>query len=408
MGIQARARSRVVFLRARFENRFRPGEDGMRPLDGVRVIEMAGLAPSPFCGMILADFGAEVAVVDRLSKGAPEIPNIMAKNPFDRGKRSIRVDLKRAEGIAVVRDLLLTADVLLEPYRPGVMEKLGLGPDEALEANPRLVYARLTGWGQNGSLASRAGHDINYIGISGALSLCRRQGEPPLPPSNLLGDFAGGGLLCATGILLALLERERSGKGQVVDAAMVDGACYLSTQFFGLLANQLMTLEIGTNLLDGGPHYYQVYETADGGYLAVGAIEERFYLKLLDGMGLDPADLPEQNDEARWPEMKVLFGKVFRTKSRDEWTRIFEGSDACVAPVLGLDELDAHPHNAERGILTTLGGTVQPAPAPRLSRTPGRADRPGRPRGSETWDLLQEMTYEEARIQALFDQGVVE
>ena len=380
----------------------------MRPLDGIRVIEMAGLAPSPFCGMILADFGAEVIVVDRPTQGAPEIPNIMERNPFDRGKRSIRVDLKEPQGVAVVQALIQGADVLLEPYRPGVMEKLELGPDRALVMNPRLVYARLTGWGQDGPLASTAGHDINYIAVSGALSLFRREGEPPIPPSNVLGDFAGGGLLCAMGVLLALMARERTGKGQVVDAAMVDGSCYLCTQFFGLWANRLMTLDIGTNMLDGGAPYYQTYETSDGGYMAVGAIEGRFYAQLLEGLGLDPADLPERNDIRGWPEVKARFVEVFRTKTREEWTRIFDGRDACVAPVLGLNELEAYPHHAARGLLTALDGVLQPAPAPRLSATPGRTDRPGRPRGAETREILRGLAYDDDAIQAMLKRGVVE
>ncbi|MGD2125405.1 MAG: CaiB/BaiF CoA-transferase family protein, partial [Desulfobacteraceae bacterium] len=256
----------------------------MRPLDEIKVIEMAGLAPSPYCGMILADFGADVVIVDRLSKGAPEIPNIMAKNPFDRGKRSIRINLKTEEGVSIVRKMIRVSDVLLEPYRPGVMENLGLGPDEALSLNPKLIYARLTGWGQKGAYANMAGHDINYIGLSGSLSLFRRVGEKPLPPCNILGDFAGGGMLCAMGILLALIGRTRSGKGQVVDAAMVDGASNLSVLFYALLANHLMTLNIGTNALDTGAPYYQVYETADGKFMAVGAIEGRFYDLLLKGL----------------------------------------------------------------------------------------------------------------------------
>jgi alpha-methylacyl-CoA racemase len=313
----------------------------MRPLDGISVIEMAGLAPSPYCGMILADFGADVVIVDRLSTGAPEIPNIMAKNPFDRGKRSVRINLKAEEGMAVVRKMVQASDVLLEPYRPGVMEKLGLGPNEAMALNPKLIYARLTGWGQNGPYASMAGHDINYIALSGALSLFRRKGEKPLPPCNLLGDFAGGGMLCAMGILLALIERTNSGKGQVVDAAMVDGATNISTLFWGLLANQLMTLDIGTNMLDSGAPYYQTYETADGKFMSVGAIETRFYEELLKGLEIDPSTLPYQHDMGRWPEMRDRFAKVFKTKTRDEWTAIFDGTDACVAPILDMDEVDS-------------------------------------------------------------------
>lgn len=380
----------------------------MRPLEGIKVLEMAGLAPSPFCGMILADFGADVTIIDRLTRGAPEIPNIMERNPFDRGKRSIRVNLKDPRGVDVVKDMIGSTDVLLEPFRPGVMEKLGLGPEDSLAINPGLVYARLTGWGQDGPYATRAGHDINYIALSGALSLCRRKDEPPLPPSNILGDFAGGGLLCALGILLALFARVKTGRGQVVDAAMLDGASYLLAQFYGLLENNLMTLDIGTNMLDGGPHYYGTYKTSDGKYMAVGAIEARFYEELLDGLGLDPGGLPEQNDATKWPEMKKRFEKIFLSRTRDEWTRVFEGRDACVAPVLGLDEVGAQAHNKSREILTRLDGMVQPSPAPRLSGTPGGVHRSGRARGSETREILLGLGYDKAAIKALFQGGVVE
>jgi alpha-methylacyl-CoA racemase len=380
----------------------------MKPLNGIKVLEMAGLAPAPFCGMILADFGADVIVVDRPSKGAPEIPNIMPKNPFDRGKRSIRINLKSEKGKEIIMKLIRGADVLLEPYRPGVMEGLGLGPDTALKLNSGLVYARLTGWGQEGAYRSMAGHDINYIALSGALSLFRRKGERPLPPGNILGDFAGGGMLCAMGILLALIERNRSGKGQVIDAAMVDGSALLVTLFYGLLANQLMTPDIGTNMLDGGAPYYQTYETADGKFMAVGAIEGRFYALLLKGLGVDPVLLPHQNDRAKWPEITQRFAEVFRTKTRDEWTTIFEGKDACVAPVLDLDEVHGHPHNKERGLVIDLGEVLQPAPAPRLSRTPGRADRVCKARGAETRQILAEAGYKEAEIDALLKETVVE
>ncbi len=380
----------------------------MRPLDGIKVIEMAGLAPSPYCGMILADFGADIVIVDRLSKGGPEIPNIMAKNPFDRGKRSMRVNLKTEEGIAIVNRMIQASDVLLEPYRPGVMENLGLGPDETLVLNPRLIYARLTGWGQKGPYARMAGHDINYIALSGSLSLFRRRGERPLPPCNIMGDFAGGGMLCAMGIFLALIERNRSGKGQVVDAAMVDGAANLSTLFYGLLANHLMTLDIGTNMLDGGAPYYQTYETADGKFMAVGAIEGRFYQEFIKGVNLDPLSLPSQNEWERWPEMTVSFAEIFKTRTRDEWTAIFEGKDACVAPVLELDEVDQHPHNRERGLLINLDGALQPLPAPRLSRTPGRAQKSGKPRGSETREILKKLGYSTEEIEALSKNDIVE
>jgi alpha-methylacyl-CoA racemase len=380
----------------------------MRPLDGIRVLEMAGLAPSPFCCMLLADFGADVIVVDRLSRGGPEIPNLMPKNPFDRGKRSVRINLKTEQGVDAVRRMIRDSDVLIEPYRPGVMESLGLGPDQALAFNPRLIYARLTGWGQKGSYAAMAGHDINYIALSGALSLFRRKGECPLPPCNTLGDFAGGGMLCAMGILLALMERSRSGKGQIVDAAMVDGAAILSTFFYGLLAHHLMSLDIGTNMLDSGAPYYQTYETADGKFMAVGALESRFYAQLVEGLGLDPALLPAQHDQDKWQEMKARFAEVFRSKTRDEWTSVFEGKDACVAPVLELDEVQHHAHNRDRDLLVTLDGVLQPAPAPRLSRTPGRADKPCRPRGAETTEILAAAGYTETEIEELLRKNVIE
>ncbi len=380
----------------------------MRPLDGIRVIEMAGLAPSPYCGMILSDFGADVVIVDRLSKGGPEIPNIMSRNPFNRGKRSMRINLKTDQGVAIVKDMIRGSDVLIEPYRPGVMESLGLGPDEALALNQRLIYARLTGWGQEGPYASMAGHDINYIALSGALSLFRRKGEKPLPPCNLLGDFAGGGMLCAMGVLLALVERSRSGKGQVVDAAMVDGAANISTLFYGLLAHHLMTLDIGTNMLDSGAPYYQTYETSDGRFMSVGAIEARFYAELLEGLGIDPSSLPQQHDMQKWPEMTKRFAGVFRTKTRDEWSAIFEGKDACVAPVLDLDEVERHPHNIKRELLVTVDGVLQPAPAPRLSRTPGRATEAAGPRGSNTREILSSLRYSTEKMEALFKEEIVE
>ncbi|MFH1628771.1 MAG: CaiB/BaiF CoA-transferase family protein [Pseudomonadota bacterium] len=380
----------------------------MRPLDGIKVIEMAGLAPSPYCGMLLADFGADVVIVDRLSSGGPEIPNIMKKNPFNRGKRSMRVNLKSDEGVDIVKRMMVNADVLVEPYRPGVMESLKLGPDDALRLNPGLIYARLTGWGQNGAYASMAGHDINYIALSGALSLFRRKGERPLPPCNLLGDFAGGGMLCAMGILLALIERSRSGKGQVVDAAMLDGAANLSTLFYGLLAHHLMTLDIGTNALDSGAPFYQTYETADGRFMAVGAIEARFYAELLEGLSIDPLTLPQQFDMLKWPEMIERFAGVFKTKTRDQWAAIFDGKDACVAPVLDLNEVSQHPHNREREIIINIDGVPQPAPAPKLSRTPGRATEPKGPRGANTKEILADLGYSGEEIKRLIENQSAE
>jgi len=380
----------------------------MRPLDGIKVIEMAGIAPVPYCGMLLSDFGADVVIVDRLTKEAPEIPYIMEKSPFDRGKRSMRVNLKSQGGIEIVNRMIQKADVLLEPYRPGVMESLSLGTEEALKLNPKLIYARLTGWGQTGGFAAMAGHDINYIALSGALSLFKRKGERPLPPANLLGDFAGGGMLCAMGILLALFERSRSGKGQVIDSAMVDGAANLSVVFHGLLAHNFMSLDIGTNLLDGGAPFYQTYETADGQFMSVGAIEQRFYAELLKGLEVDPETLPHQSDMAKWPEMIERFSEVFKTRTRDQWTDIFEGKDACVAPVLNLDEVKEHPHNKDREIIIDLDGVPQPAPAPRLSRTPGKAHEAKGPRGANTEEILLDLGYSDPQIRTFFNADVIE
>ena len=380
----------------------------MRPLDGIKVIEMAGLAPAPYCGMILADFGAEVVVIDRLSKGRPDNDFSMSMNPLDRGKRSLRVDLKTEEGLTIMKRLMVSSDVLLEPFRPGVMEKLQLGPDEALKLNPKLIFARLTGWGQTGPYSNMAGHDINYLALSGVLSLCRRENLKPHPPLNLLADFAGGGMLCALGITLALINRNRTGKGQVVDAAMIDGASSFLTFAYGLLANNLMTLDIGTNVLDGGAPYYQTYETADGKYMAVGAIEEKFYRELIQGLQLDPASLPDQNNKEQWAQMKARFAEIFRSKTRDEWVDIFRGKDACVSPVLDLDEVAQDPHMKERGGLINVEGIKQPAVAPRLTGTPGRADKAGEPRGSETREILQAIGYSPEEISILFREHIVE
>ena len=380
----------------------------MRPLDGIKVIEMAGLAPVPYCGMILADFGADVVVVDRVIKHMPEIPNAMPNNPLERGKRTMRVDLKSEDGVAILKKMIQDADVLVEPFRPGVMEKLGLGPEEALALNPRLIFARLTGWGQKGPYAAMAGHDINYIALSGALSLFRRKGEKPLPPCNLLGDFAGGGMLCAMGILLALIERNRSTKGQVIDAAMLDGAANLAVLFYGLYANQFLSLDIGTNMLDTGAPFYQTYATADGKFMSVGAIETKFYRELIEGLGLDPSTLPSQHDTGKWPEMIETFARVFKTKTRDEWSAIFDGTDACVAPVLDLDEVEQHPHNSHRDLLLGIDNILQPSPAPRLSRTPGRAENHAKPRGAETKEVLQQMGYTTEEVESFYENGVVE
>jgi alpha-methylacyl-CoA racemase len=379
----------------------------MRPLEGIRVIEMGGIPTAGYCGMLLADFGADVVVVDRPVTGPNQSANDLPSNPLIRGKRFIRVDLKSEQGIGILRRMIEGSDVLIEPNRPGVMEALGLGPDQAIKINEKLIYARLTGWGQNGPLAQKGGHDINYIAVSGALSLFRRKGERPLPPCNLLGDFAGGGMLCAMGVLLALVERNRSGKGQVVDSAMVDGAASLSVLFHGMLASGTMSLDIGSNMLDGGAPFYQTYETADGKFLAVGAIEPKFYKDLLEGMGLDPSALPAQRDTEKWPEMKARFAQIFKTRTREEWDAVFSGKDACVSPVLELNELGEYPHNQKRQLMIPIKGFLQPAPAPRLSRTPGSMDRKGASSASEAVDILEGFGYTENQAQDFLKTGAI-
>ena len=372
----------------------------MKALAGIKVIEMAGLAPAPYCGLILADFGADVVRVDR--------PGAGSMDHLARGKRSVAVNLKDPQGVQAVLRLLERADVLIEPFRPGVMERLGLGPEVVCARNPRLVYARLTGYGQAGPYASMAGHDINYIAISGALSLIGRRGEKPLAPINLLGDFAGGGMLCALGIGFALVERARSGKGQVVDAAMVDGAAHLSTFIYKFRAAGLWKDERGTNMLDSGAPFYDTYATRDGGYVSVGAIEPQFYAALLKGLGLDPATMPHQLDHSQWPATARKFTEIFATRTRDEWSAIFDGTDACVAPVLALHEAARHPHNAARGtLLTGATGHSEPAPAPRLSRTPGQAGTSMPQPGQHTAEVFGEYGFSGAEIAALKTSGAI-
>jgi alpha-methylacyl-CoA racemase len=369
----------------------------MGALDGIRVIEMAGLAPVPYCGMILADFGADVVRVDRV--GAPALDLIA------RGKRSVALNMKDPAGVATLLRLLDGADVLLDPFRPGVMERLGAGPEVACGRNPRLVYARLTGYGQTGPYASMAGHDIDYIAISGALSLVGRRGEKPLAPVNLLGDFAGGGMACAMGIAFALLERSRSGTGQVIDAAMADGAAYLASFLFKFRGIGHWSDERGTNFLDGGAPFYDTYRTKDDGFVAVGAIEPQFYAALLKGLGLDHGAMPAQNDRAHWAETATRFTDVFATRTRDEWCAIFDGTDACVAPVLGLGEVANHPHNRERALLVDGEGGLEPAAAPRLSRTPGVGGRPRPKVGEHTRAVLAEAGVSAVEIDALLAGG---
>lgn len=346
------------------------------PLEGVRIVELAGIGPGPFAGMMLADAGADVIRIDRAERfhgPAPETPHVDLLN---RGRRSVAVDLKHPDGVALVLRLVGQADGLMEGFRPGVAERLGLGPEVCLARNPKLVYGRMTGWGQDGPLAPRAGHDIDYIALAGALEPLGRAGERPVPPLNLVGDFGGGGMLLAYGMVCALLAAGRTGEGQVVDAAMVDGAAALMTMVYTLRQAGAWQDERGTNLLDTGAHFYEVYETSDGRYVAVGAIEPQFYAALLAGLGLEGEELPEQMDRSHWPEMKVRLARIFATRTRDEWEKVFAGTDACVAPVLGVAEAPEHPHNVERGTFVEVGGVVQPGPAPRFSGTPSTVRRP--------------------------------
>jgi alpha-methylacyl-CoA racemase len=342
------------------------------PLAGIKVIELAGIGPGPFCGMLLSDLGANVLRIERPEPVDLGLPTPREFDLLVRGRLSLALDLKSAAGVAAAKALVRRADVLIEGFRPGVTERLGLGPDDCLAINPRLVYGRVTGWGQEGPLAGVAGHDIDYIALTGTLHSIGSPNGPPIPPANLVGDFGGGGVYLAFGVVSALLERAKSRKGQVVDAAVVDGAASLMTGMYGRKAAGAWTDRRGENDLDGGAPWYSVYETADAKYVGVGAIEERFYRELLRGLGLDAETLPDRRERAGWPRLRERFAEVFRTKTRDEWSQVFEGKDACFAPVLSLTEAPEHAHNKARRTFVDVDGVVQPAPAPRFSRTPGR------------------------------------
>jgi alpha-methylacyl-CoA racemase len=346
------------------------------PLEGVRVVEFAGLGPGPFCGMLLADLGADVIRIDRPAARGGLIGALGSTSLLDRGKRSIALDLKSPADLDVVRALMRRSDVLLEGFRPGVMERLGLGPTEALAARPALVYGRMTGWGQTGPLAPTAGHDIGYIALTGALGASGRPGERPAPPMNLLGDFGGGGVFLALGALAALVHARATGQGQVVDAAIVDGTAVLTTMIHGMLGAGVWADRRGVNLLDTGAPFYDVYRCADGHFLAVGALEEQFYAALLDGLGLaGDESLPDRTDPRQWPVLRERFASAFAGRTRAEWWAVFEGTDACVAPVWSLLEATTDRHNRERGVFVEVDGRVQPGVAPRFSVTPGSVGR---------------------------------
>jgi alpha-methylacyl-CoA racemase len=378
----------------------------MGPLTGYRVLELAGIGPGPFACMMLSDLGAEVLRIDRLGgrRGLEGLPGSV----LDRGRRSVAVNLKHPEGAGVVLRLVEAADALVEGYRPGVAERLGLGPETALRRNPRLVYGRMTGWGQDGPYAAMAGHDINYIALAGALAHIGRAGQRPVPPLNLVGDFGGGGMLLAFGVVCALLETSRSGQGQVVDAAMVDGSAVLMAMMHGLSAMGLWSEPREANLIDGGAPFYDVYETADGGYVSIGSLEPQFYAELLRLTGLaGQGDLPAQMDRSQWPAMKKRLAAVFKTKSRDEWCRLMEGSDVCFAPVLTMREAPGHPHNQARGTFVEVEGVTQPAPAPRFSRTPGAVAGPPAVPGAHTDEALADWGLSGDEIAKLRSAGAV-
>ena len=375
------------------------------PLAGVRVIEIAGLGPTPYTGMLLSDMGADVIRVDRPGKR----PQDGSKYVLSRGRRSIVVDLKNPDGADTVLALAERADAMIEGYRPGVAERLGIGPEECLARNPRLVYGRMTGWGNQGPLSQTAGHDLNYLSLTGALTLLQRgPGAQPATPPGLLADFAGGGMMMAFGIVCAVFEASRSGQGQVIDAAMIDGVASLTTLIYAMAAQGRWTMDApGSNFCDGGSHYYDSYETADGQFMAVAATEPQFYAILVDKLGLDLASLPDRDDTANWPELSRVFADAFRTRTRAQWEAIFDGTDACATPVLSFREARLHPHNQARGTFVEEYGVVQPAPAPRLSRTPGAIAGPAPESGEHSRQILTDWGFDDTRIDALLGSGTV-
>ncbi len=386
----------------------------MGPLQGIRIIEVAGIGPGPFTAMMLADMGADVVRVDRTSNAMGGDPSAPPSDVLNRGRRSVALDLKSPEGIAVLMDLVASADGLIEGFRPGVAERLGFGPEECAARNPKLVFGRMTGWGQDGPYAPTAGHDINYIALAGVLADLGRAGEKPTPPINLVGDFGGGGMLLAFGMVCGLLEAQRSGQGQVVDAAMVDGAASLMTMMWAFTAMGIWSEERGSNLLDTGAHFYDTYECSDGGYVSIGSIEPQFYTQLVELTGLESyysdrgERLPGQMDRSAWAGLKDALTDIFHTRTRDEWCEIMEGTDVCFAPVLTMSEATRHPHNVARGTFVEVAGIPQPAPAPRFSRTTAEIQRPPSHAGQHTAEVLGEwLELDETAIAGLRESGAV-
>ena len=375
----------------------------MGPLKGIKVIEMAGIGPGPFCAMMLSDMGAEVIRVDRLAhKGSGHKANVL-----NRGRRSIAVDLKNPEGVATVQRLIDGADVVIEGFRPGVMERLGLGPDACLKRNSRLVFGRMTGWGQDGPLALAAGHDINYISIGGALGAMGYADRPPAPPLNLVGDFGGGAMYLLAGVLAALVERGMSGKGQVIDAAMTDGTASLLSPFYGMMAMGMWTKERMDNRLDGGAHYYGSYACADGKFISIGSIEPQFYALLLELCEIDDPEFAKQNDKQHWASLRGKLEALFITQPRDHWCALLEGTDVCFAPVLDLQEAPTHPHNVARQSFVEIDGVTQPAPAPRFSRTLSSVQAPAAIAGEHSEAILNDWGFNSSEISALKQGGAI-
>jgi alpha-methylacyl-CoA racemase len=379
------------------------------PLTGTRIIEVAGIGPGPFAAMMLADMGAEVIRVERTQAVRDEATRRRATDVLQRGRRNLAIDLKHPDGVATFLRLVEQADALIEGFRPGVMERLGVGPEACLERNPKIVFGRMTGWGQEGPYSTHAGHDINYISLAGALAHFTRHGERPVPPLNLVGDFGGGGMFLAFGVVCGMLEASRSGQGQIVDAAMVDGAAVLMTMFWAMKEGGIFDVSRpGTNMLDTGAHYYDVYRCADGRHISVGPIEAQFYAELLRLIGLgDDAEFAIQNDRALWPVLKGRLEQLFHTKSRDEWCDILEYTDACFAPVLDMTEAAAHPHNLARGTFVEVDGVTQPAPAPRFSRSGTRPPTSPAHAGQHTRGVLADWGLDEKEIEALVASGAV-
>ena len=376
----------------------------MGPLSGVKIIEVGGIGPGPFCGMMLSDMGADIIRVERkggLSLSDPKY-DLLTRN-----RKSISINLRNPQGAETLLKMIEQVDALQEGFRPGVMEKLGIGPDNCLKRNPRLVYGRMTGWGQEGPLARAAGHDINYIALSGALHSIGRKDQCPVPPLNLVGDFGGGGMLLAFGMVCALLETHKSGQGQVVDAAMTDGSATLMTMIYGLKAAGLWTDKPGTNLLDTGAHFYDTYETADKKFIAIGAIEPQFYELLLKLAKIDDPDFQNQLDFAQWPQLKEKLTILFKTKTRDAWCKIMEGSDVCFAPVLSMSEAPEHPHNKQRNTFIENNGVLQPAPSPRFSRTAPEIKNPPPTPGQDTESVLADFGFSVGEIDSLKSSEVI-